>query len=106
MCILIYKCISLFLIGLSQTLFFKFLNCNVLKNIVDTLYQVLSWIHPESRATITRASQPLMGLAGKRSEDDEAYVRQIMETNAHGHKLSIIDSRPSINAKANMVSID
>ncbi|KAK3719801.1 hypothetical protein RRG08_040103 [Elysia crispata] len=62
---------------------------------------ILSWIHPESQATITRSSQPLVGMTGKTSKDDERYVQLIMDTNAQSHKLFIMDARPSVNAVAN-----
>lgn len=55
---------------------------------------VLSWIHPESQATITRASQPLVGLGAKRSCEDEGYIQLIIEANAQSHKLFIMDARP------------
>lgn len=62
---------------------------------------VLSWIHPESQATITRASQPLVGVGGKRCKEDERYIQMIMDANAQSHKLFIMDARPSANAIAN-----
>ncbi|XP_054989429.1 myotubularin-related protein 2 isoform X1 [Sorex araneus] len=62
---------------------------------------VLSWIHPESQATITRCSQPLVGVSGKRSKDDEKYLQAIMDSNAQSHKIFIFDARPSVNAVAN-----
>jgi len=65
----------------------------------------LSWIHPKSQATITRSSQPLVGVAGKRSKDDESYVHLIADANAHSNKLYIMDARPSMNAVANKVSL-
>ena len=64
---------------------------------------VLSWIHPESQATITRCSQPLVGVSGKRNSDDEKYIQMIMDANAQSHKLFIMDARPSVNAVANKV---
>ena len=67
------------------------------------VFQVLSWIHPDSQATITRSSQPMVGVAGKRNKDDEQYVHMIMEANAQSHKLYIMDARPSVNAMANKV---
>nr|XP_039264373.1 myotubularin-related protein 2-like [Styela clava] len=63
---------------------------------------VLSWIHPESQATITRCSQPLIGISNKRSRDDERYVQMILDANPHAHKLLIFDARPQANAVANM----
>lgn len=62
---------------------------------------VLSWIHPTSLATITRCSQPLVGVSGKRSPEDEQYINFIMEANPQSDKLSIMDARPSANAIAN-----
>ncbi|KAL3880213.1 hypothetical protein ACJMK2_032470 [Sinanodonta woodiana] len=62
---------------------------------------VLSWIHPRSLATITRSSQPMVGVAGKRNKDDENYIVKIMDSNAHSNKLFIMDARPSVNALAN-----
>lgn len=62
---------------------------------------VLSWIHPESQATITRCSQPLVGVSGKRCKEDEKYIQLIMDANAQSHKLFIMDARPSANAIAN-----
>ncbi|XP_063698839.1 myotubularin-related protein 2 [Culicoides brevitarsis] len=62
---------------------------------------VLSWIHPISSATITRCSQPLVGVSGKRSTEDETYINYIMEANANCDKLSIMDARPNANAIAN-----
>jgi myotubularin-related protein 1/2 len=55
---------------------------------------VLSWIHPESQATITRCSQPLVGVSGKRSREDERYIQLIMDANAQSHKMFIMDARP------------
>ncbi|XP_075448576.1 phosphatidylinositol-3,5-bisphosphate 3-phosphatase MTMR2 isoform X2 [Ascaphus truei] len=62
---------------------------------------VLSWIHPESQAAITRCSQPMVGVNGKRSKDDEKYLQSIMDANAQSHKVFIFDARPSVNAIAN-----
>nr|XP_033718011.1 myotubularin-related protein 2 isoform X6 [Tursiops truncatus] len=62
---------------------------------------VLSWIHPESQATITRCSQPMVGVSGKRSKEDEKYLQAIMDSNAQSHKMFIFDARPSVNAVAN-----
>lgn len=59
---------------------------------------VLSWLHPESQASITRCSQPAVGVAGKRSKDDENYIQLIMDANAQSHKIYIMDARPNTNA--------
>nr|XP_035950544.1 myotubularin-related protein 2-like [Halichoerus grypus] len=66
---------------------------------------VLSWIHPESQATITRCSQPMVGVSGKRSKEDEKYLQAIMDSNAQSHKIFIFDARPSVNAVANKVRL-
>lgn len=62
---------------------------------------VLSWIHPNSQAAIVRCSQPLVGVAGKKSAADEKYIQMIMDANAQSHKLYIMDARPQANAIAN-----
>ena len=49
---------------------------------------VLSWMHPESQATICRCSQPLVGVGAKRSTSDEKIVQQIMDANAESHRVS------------------
>ncbi|KAG5844083.1 myotubularin-like [Anguilla anguilla] len=62
---------------------------------------VLSWIHPENQAVITRCSQPLVGMSGKRNRDDERYLDMIREANGSTGKLTIYDARPNVNAVAN-----
>lgn len=66
--------------------------------------QVLSWIHPESQATITRCSQPLVGPNDKRCKEDEKYLQTIMDANAQSHKLIIFDARQNSVADTNKVS--
>ncbi|XP_057314878.1 myotubularin-related protein 2-like [Hydractinia symbiolongicarpus] len=63
---------------------------------------VLSWLHPLNNASITRCSQPNIGVAGvRRNKDDEKFVQAILEANLQCHKLFIMDARPKINAVAN-----
>ncbi|CAG0900287.1 unnamed protein product [Darwinula stevensoni] len=62
---------------------------------------ILSWLHPESQASITRCAQPLVGVGGKRSREDERHIQMIMDANAQSHKIFIMDARPSVNALAN-----
>jgi myotubularin-related protein 1/2 len=62
---------------------------------------VLSWLHPETQASITRCAQPLVGVTGKRNRVDEKYLQMIMDANAQSHKLIIMDARPNVNAVAN-----
>ena len=63
---------------------------------------VLSWLHPDSLASITRCSQPMVGVAGKRCREDERLVQNIMDANAQSHRIYIYDARPKVNAVANM----
>ncbi|OON20176.1 hypothetical protein X801_03947 [Opisthorchis viverrini] len=62
---------------------------------------VLSWLHPESKASLTRASQPQVGMQGRRSAADEELVRLIRTANANANNLLIFDARPQMNAVAN-----
>ncbi|XP_056395439.1 myotubularin isoform X2 [Hyla sarda] len=62
---------------------------------------VLSWIHPENQHVITRCSQPLVGMSGKRNKDDERYLEIIKDANNQTSKLTIYDARPNVNAVAN-----
>lgn len=65
---------------------------------------VLSWIHPDSLATICRCAQPLVSMGQNRSEVDEKYIQTIMDANAQSHRIFIMDARPKVNAMANIVS--
>jgi len=62
---------------------------------------MLSWRNPENHATICRSSQPMVGLSNSKSTDDINYLSTIMETNPNSHRLSIMDARPQVNARAN-----
>uniref|UniRef100_A0A1A7YE63 phosphatidylinositol-3,5-bisphosphate 3-phosphatase n=2 Tax=Iconisemion striatum TaxID=60296 RepID=A0A1A7YE63_9TELE len=62
---------------------------------------VLSWIHPESQATIVRCSQPLVGPMDRRCKEDERLLQIIMDANAQSHKLTIFDARQSSIAFTN-----
>ncbi|XP_055857757.1 myotubularin-related protein 2 [Episyrphus balteatus] len=62
---------------------------------------ILSWIHPKTNVSITRCSQPLVGVGGKRCPEDESYLNYILEMNSNSDKLVIMDARPSANAIAN-----
>uniref|UniRef100_UPI003AB02F1B phosphatidylinositol-3,5-bisphosphate 3-phosphatase MTMR2-like isoform X1 n=1 Tax=Centroberyx gerrardi TaxID=166262 RepID=UPI003AB02F1B len=61
----------------------------------------LSWIHPESQATIIRCSQPLVGPSDRRCKEDERFLQIIMDANAQSHKLTIFDARQSSVADTN-----
>ena len=54
----------------------------------------MSWIHPDSLATITRCSQPLVGVSNSRCKEDERYIQHIMDANAQSYKIYIYDARP------------
>uniref|UniRef100_A0A665V0X5 Myotubularin-related protein 2-like n=1 Tax=Echeneis naucrates TaxID=173247 RepID=A0A665V0X5_ECHNA len=62
---------------------------------------VLSWIHPETQATIVRCSQPLVGPSDHRCKEDERFLQIIMDANAQSHKLTIFDARQSSVAITN-----
>uniref|UniRef100_A0A3B5BIC2 phosphatidylinositol-3,5-bisphosphate 3-phosphatase n=1 Tax=Stegastes partitus TaxID=144197 RepID=A0A3B5BIC2_9TELE len=62
---------------------------------------VLSWIHPETQATIVRCSQPLVGPSDRRCKEDERFLQIIMDANAQSHKLTIFDARQSSVAITN-----
>lgn len=56
---------------------------------------VLSWIKYENGihgGAILRSSQPLCGMAGKRSTFDENYLKSISDTNSVNKLLHILDA--------------
>ncbi|KAK9467072.1 protein-tyrosine phosphatase-like protein [Lipomyces arxii] len=66
----------------------------------------LSYIHPLNNCTITRCSQPLVGLKQNRSAQDERFIHAIFSTtqvpNTYGARQEnlIADARPTTNAIA------
>ncbi|CAI2312231.1 unnamed protein product [Caenorhabditis sp. 36 PRJEB53466] len=62
---------------------------------------VLSWIDQTTLASITRCSQPLTGISGRRCTEDELHLTNIMNANANCRELLILDARPVVNAKLN-----
>lgn len=50
--------------------------------------------------TITRCSQPLVGVGGKRCREDEHYIQLITDANAQSPKLFIMDARPRLVEEA------
>nr|XP_020450590.1 myotubularin-related protein 2-like isoform X3 [Monopterus albus] len=64
-------------------------------------FPVLSWIHPESQATIVRCSQPLVGPSECRCKEDERLLQIIMDANAQSHKLTVFDARQGSVAVTN-----
>eukprot|EP00128_Syssomonas_multiformis_P018777 Colp12_sorted_trinity150504_noHs@13759 len=63
----------------------------------------LSWIHPTNHATITRCSQPMVGLLQNKSQADVDMIEAIRKTNPNDVKLMIMDARPRVNAVGNQV---
>lgn len=69
---------------------------------------VLTWVHPINGASITRCSQPMVGLTRSRSREDERLVRAIrLASSPPGSNstlertLFVVDVRPKSNALAN-----
>lgn len=62
---------------------------------------MLSWVCKRTKATITRAAQPKVGLLSARCQADEAMVVAIRMATPLLDKLVIIDARPKINATVN-----
>ncbi|KAG5437127.1 hypothetical protein PCANB_001103, partial [Pneumocystis canis] len=78
-------------------------------------FPVLTYIHSSNNCSITRSSQPMVGIKQNRSLQDEYLVSAIFETTASkgSSKLSearelslgnnlVVDARPSANAMANV----
>lgn len=57
---------------------------------------VLSWMHPESRASLTRCSQPQVGVTAQRCGADEELLGRIRTANANANCLLIFDARPQV----------
>ena len=53
------------------------------------------WVHPITRASLSRCAQPLVGIKGKRSELDEKLVYSLRTQNpSNSNVLHIFDARP------------
>ncbi|EGC29628.1 hypothetical protein DICPUDRAFT_158764 [Dictyostelium purpureum] len=63
----------------------------------------LVWKSSTSNATISRCSQPVVGISKKRSLDDEKMIESIRLANPASEKVYIMDARPQLNAVANQV---
>jgi hypothetical protein len=72
-------------------------------------FPTVCWIHPQNGATISRCSQPQVGIRGSRDAGDEALVGAIFGANPRIGNLSkpmyIIDCRPQTAAAANCTSL-
>lgn len=95
-------------------------------------FPALSWRHPRNKTSLTRCSQPLVGIGQKRSAEDEIMLQlvnaargieaaistqrscstsnseniQVSRKGSYEHKrpLMIMDARPKINAQANQAA--
>ena len=70
---------------------------------------LLSWLHPTNSASITRCSQPRVGIRGARCKEDESLMRKILAANVSNATrnpiLYLMDARPKANAVANHAQI-
>ena len=71
-------------------------------------FQVLSWRHPATGASLTRCSQPRVGIRQTRCKEDEKLIYEIMVVNQTQSSpedklkpLFLLDARPRANAIAN-----
>ena len=49
-----------------------------------------------SAVSLSRSSQPLVGISGSTCSEDEKLVRMILTTNPNNEELFIIDARPKV----------
>ena len=62
---------------------------------------ILSWWHPQTKASLTRCSQPKVGLGSSKSVEDEQMLMAILKTTPNSNMLYVLDARPKVNAVAN-----
>ena len=55
----------------------------------------------KKQTAILRCAQPMAGVQGKRSEDDEAVIEAVFRANPSDKPVMIVDTRPKLNARAN-----
>lgn len=61
----------------------------------------LVWLHPDTKAPLCRAAQPLSGMSGNTIEQDKKMCVAIKQSCPTGLPLRIADARPKLNANAN-----
>jgi hypothetical protein len=61
----------------------------------------LAYYYGPNGATISRCSQPAVGVGRKRSKEDELLLAEIGGANTNTNRLPIFDARPKANAVAN-----
>mmetsp|Transcript_3580 Transcript_3580/g.8476 ORF Transcript_3580/g.8476 Transcript_3580/m.8476 type:complete len:971 (-) Transcript_3580:569-3481(-) len=60
------------------------------------------WIHPETKATITRCAQPMGGMSGSRCLEDEMLINALRVINpTNNNVIKFFDARPKIAALGN-----
>ncbi|RMZ84120.1 hypothetical protein DV738_g661, partial [Chaetothyriales sp. CBS 135597] len=62
---------------------------------------VLTYLHPVNNCSITRSSQPMVGVRGNRSIQDETLLAAIFSTTRAAEREDrnmIVDARPTVNA--------
>ncbi|CAM9104995.1 unnamed protein product, partial [Ectocarpus fasciculatus] len=67
-------------------------------------FPALSWRHPRNKTSLTRCSQPMVGIGQKRSTEDETLLQFINAARGFAGPLIIMDARPKINAQANQAA--
>ncbi|EMR10522.1 hypothetical protein PNEG_01232 [Pneumocystis murina B123] len=78
-------------------------------------FPVLTYIHPSNNCSITRSSQPMVGIKHNRSLQDEYLISAIFETTSSQNTLKssksyglsmrnnlVVDARPTANAMVNV----
>jgi len=72
---------------------------------------VLTWVHPVTKASISRCSQPMVGVGNHRNAEDENLLEQYRLVSGGGVgkgrgklPLVIIDARPKLNAQVNQAA--
>lgn len=61
----------------------------------------LVWLHPDTKAPLCRAAQPMSGMSGNSIEQDKKMCVAIKQSCPTGLPLRIADARPKLNANAN-----
>jgi len=83
--------INTFIIALRQAAKFR----------AHNRFPVLCWYNKRKKASMTRCSQPMVGLMQMRSAADEALIKAISDANPSSKIMYIIDCRAWVNAVAN-----
>uniref|UniRef100_A0A6B2L0V2 Myotubularin phosphatase domain-containing protein n=1 Tax=Arcella intermedia TaxID=1963864 RepID=A0A6B2L0V2_9EUKA len=63
----------------------------------------LCWKHPTQPITITRCSQPKIGIAFNSSTEDKHLIEAIRQSNPLSPTLYLVDARPKVSAIGNVI---